>query len=36
MGVTEVNATVIVNTVARFAVVAVFLIAWRGARPHHT
>ena len=36
MGVTEVNGTIIANTVARFAVVAVFLVAWRTARPHHT
>ena len=36
MGVTEPNATIIANTVARFAVVAVFLIVWRVARRHHT
>jgi hypothetical protein len=33
---TEANATIVVNTVLRFAVVAVFLIAWRMARSHHT
>ena len=36
MAVTEVNGTIIANTVARFAVVAVFLVVWRAARPHHT
>jgi hypothetical protein len=36
MGVTEPNATIIVNTVARFVVVAVFLVVWRVARRHHT
>ena len=36
MGVTEVNGTMIANTVARFTVVAVFLVVWRLARPHHT
>jgi hypothetical protein len=36
MGVTEVNGTLIGNTVARFAVVAVFLIVWRVACRHHT
>ena len=36
MGVTEPNAAIIANTVARFAVVAVFLIVWRVARRHHT
>ena len=36
MGVTEVNGTIIANTVLRFAVVAVFLVVWRAARPHHT
>jgi hypothetical protein len=36
MGVTEVNGTMIANTVARFTVVALFLVVWRLARPHHT
>jgi hypothetical protein len=36
MGLTEVNSTIIANTVARFTVVAVFLVVWRAARPHHT
>jgi hypothetical protein len=36
MGVTEPNATIIINTVMRFAVVAVFVIVWRVARPHQT
>jgi hypothetical protein len=36
MGVTEVNGTMIANTVARFTVVAVFLVVWRLARPHQT
>jgi hypothetical protein len=36
MGVTEPNATIIANTVARFVVVAVFLVVWRVARRHHT
>ena len=36
MGVTEVNGTIIANTVLRFTVVAVFLAVWRAARPHHT
>ncbi len=36
MGVTEVNAVIIANTVLRFVVVAVFLAVWRAARPHHT
>jgi hypothetical protein len=36
MGVTGVNGTIIANTVLRFAVVAVFLVVWRVARPHHT
>ena len=36
MGVTEVNATIIANTVLRFVVVAVFLVVWRVARRHHT
>jgi hypothetical protein len=36
MGMTEVNATMIANTVARFAVVVVFVLVWRAARRHHT
>lgn len=36
MAMTEANATIIVNTVLRFTVVAVFLIVWRVARTHHT
>ena len=36
MGVTEANSTIIANTVLRFTVVVVFLVAWRAARPHHT
>ena len=36
LGVTEVNGTIIANTVARFAVVVVFLVAWRATRRHHT
>ena len=36
MAVTEVNSTIIANTVLRFTVVAVFLGVWRAARPHHT
>ena len=36
MAVTEANGTMIANTVARFAVVAVFLVAWRAAGRHHT
>jgi hypothetical protein len=36
MGVIGPNATIIANTVLRFAVIAVFLFAWRVARPHHT
>jgi hypothetical protein len=36
MGVTEVNGTIIANTVLRFTVVAVFLVVWRTSRPHHT
>lgn len=36
MGVTEPNATMVVNTVARFAVVVVFVIVWRASRPHQT
>jgi hypothetical protein len=33
---TEANDTLIVNTVLRFTVVAVFLAVWRVSRPHHT
>jgi hypothetical protein len=36
MGQTEVNTTLIVNTVFRFAVVAVFLGVWWAARRHQT
>ena len=36
MGVIGPNATIIVNTVLRFTVVAVFLFVWRAARLHHT
>ena len=36
MGMTEVNGTLIGNTVARFTVMAVFLVAWGATRPHHT
>lgn len=36
MGMTEVSGTLIANTVARFTVVAVFLLVWRAARRHHT
>jgi hypothetical protein len=36
MALTEPNATMISNTVLRFAVVAVFLIAWWAARRHQT
>jgi hypothetical protein len=36
MGMTEVSGTLIANTVARFIVVAVFLLVWRAARRHHT
>ena len=36
MAVTDANGTMIANTVARFAVVAVFLVAWRAAGRHHT
>ena len=34
MALTEPNATMISNTVLRFAVVAVFLVVWRSARRH--
>lgn len=33
---TEVDGTLIVNTVLRFTVVAIFLAVWRVSRPHHT
>lgn len=36
MGMTEVSGTLIANTVARFTVLAVFLLVWRAARRHHT
>ncbi|RDH77879.1 hypothetical protein DVS77_13560 [Mycolicibacterium moriokaense] len=36
MGMTEISGGLIANTVARFAVVAVFLLVWRAARRHHT
>jgi hypothetical protein len=36
MGQTEVNGTLIVNTVLRFTVVVVFLAVWRVSHPHHT
>jgi hypothetical protein len=36
MAQTEVNGTVIANTVLRFAVVAVFLAVWRVSGSHHT
>lgn len=36
MGVAGVNGTIIANTAARFAVVVVFLVAWRSTRRHHT
>src|ERR1700754_2217456 len=36
MGMTEVNGTIIANTVARFVVVAVFLAVWRMSQVHHT
>lgn len=36
MAQTEPNATMISNTVLRFAVVAVFLIVWSAARRHQT
>ena len=36
MAVNGPNATIIANTVLRFTVVAVFLLVWRAARPHHT
>ena len=36
MALTEPNATMIANTVLRFAVVAVFLVVWWAARRHQT
>lgn len=36
MGVTGANGVLIGNAVARFAVVAVFLVVWRVSRHHHT
>jgi hypothetical protein len=36
MAVTHVNGAMIANTVARFAVVTVFLVAWRATGRHHT
>jgi hypothetical protein len=36
MALTEPNATMISNTVLRFAVVAVFLVVWWAARRHQT
>ncbi|OBA94829.1 hypothetical protein A5662_19180 [Mycobacteriaceae bacterium 1482268.1] len=36
MAMTEVNATIVANTVARFTVVAVFVAVWRTAKVHHT
>ena len=36
MAMTEPNATIISNTVLRFAVVAVFVVAWWAARRHQT
>jgi hypothetical protein len=36
MAETQPNATLIANTVLRFAVVAVFLVVWRSAPRHHT
>lgn len=36
MGVTGANGVLIGNAVARFAVVAVFLMVWRVSRHHHT
>ena len=36
MGVTEVNGTIVANTVLRFTVVGVLLAVWRAARPHQT
>ena len=36
MALTKANATMVANTVLRFTVVAVFLVVWWAARPHHT
>jgi hypothetical protein len=36
MAQTEINGTLIANTVLRFAVVAVFLAGWRVSDLHHT
>ena len=36
MAVTHVNATMIANTVARFAVVVVFVLVWRAVSRHQT
>jgi len=36
MALTQPNATMISNTVLRFAVVTVFLVVWRAARRHQT
>ena len=36
MGLTGANGTMIANTVLRFTVVVVFLVAWRLSRVHHT
>jgi hypothetical protein len=36
MALTKANGTMVANTVLRFTVVAVFLVVWWAARPHHT
>ncbi|WP_326545713.1 hypothetical protein QGN32_18295 [Mycolicibacterium sp. ND9-15] len=36
LGLTQLNGTMIANTVARFAVVLVFVAVWRSARRHQT
>jgi hypothetical protein len=36
MAVTDVNGTMIANTVARFTVVAVFVLGWRTTKRHQT
>jgi hypothetical protein len=36
MAVTDVNGTMIANTVARFSVVVVFVLAWRTTKRHQT
>jgi len=36
MGMTEVNGTMIANTVLRFTVVVALIAVWRYARAHHT